>query len=129
MSLGARRAIAAVLMIGLSILIVNPSAAESKASETVASYMQALFSGDIATLETCLGKDLRERRKAALNDPDYARFLADRYENARYRILGMQNRQNGLTAVDVEITFGSAEKMTVRFILDHQDKIIDEISI
>ena len=118
-----------VLVVIVSIFLINTATAETTAQDTVERYMKSLFSGDVATLETCLDKNLSQRRRAVLDDPAYPGFLIDRYDGATYHLLRVQIRNNGTTVVDVEIVFGSNEKMTVRFVLNHRHEIIDEISM
>ena len=118
-----------LLMVIVSILTVSVAEADTNAQKVVALYMQSLFAGDVEALESCLGENLRERRSAVLDDPTYANVLISRYDNATYRFLQSQSRKNGTTTVDVEITFKSTEKLTIRFLVNQRYEIIDEIII
>ena len=105
-----------------------PSAiAQTTAISVVDRYMHGLFAGDVATIRNCLDDQFQVRRKNTLNDPTYAAFLIDRYDGATYRILDQAEQKNGRTSVDVEITDKKKEGMVIRLLLDHQNKIVDEM--
>ena len=119
-----------VFIVALSVLLslyVQPSDAETTAAAVVDRYMRSLFSGDIESIQQCLAKSFQERRKNTFKDPGYANFLINRYDGATYRILNQAEQKNGRTTVDVEITYRSGDTMVVRLLLDHQNKIVDEI--
>ena len=120
--------IAIVVAAVSALLLFNlvPAVAETKAEETVVRYMDALFSGNIEEIETCLAEDLLKRRKNTLNDPDYSAILTDQYKTATYQITRNRQLSNGKRTVDVEITFKPGEKSRLRFFLNQRNLISDE---
>ncbi len=109
------------------LLSMETAIAQTDAKAAVDRYMNSLFAGDIENIKKCLGKDLRDRRKNTFKDPDYKKFLTERYDGATYRIIEDNQKRNGRNLVDVEITFNTSQKLRIRLLLDAHQKIIDEI--
>lgn len=116
----------AILAASLS-LGMDTAIAQTDAKAVVDRYMNSLFTGDIKTIKKCLGKDLRDRRKNTFKDPNYASFLIDRYDGATYRIIENIEKKNGMSFVDVEITFNTSQTLIIRLLIDADKKIVDEI--
>lgn len=112
-------------------LIINSAVAisETKSVQVVDTYMKSLIIGDLTTIEGCLGQEMIMQFENILTDKNYSNFLAERYNGATYVVLSEEVTQNGIKEVDVEITFSYGGTMTKRFLVDHQNKIIDEVNL
>jgi hypothetical protein len=120
---------AALIAVVFSCLLLNTGAAGAQTGVrgTVERYMNALFAGNIDTLNQCLGKDFRQRHRNTFKDPTYSNYLINRYNGATFRIIRNQDRKDGKKIADVAITFKDSSTMTIRLLLNEGNQIIDEV--
>lgn len=86
-----------------------PSADGIQAEAVMNQYFAALAGGDVGTLKTLLGGNLKTKRATLLNNPEYAGYLATAYANASFQILSIQGTTPNTVSVDAVISFSPDE--------------------
>jgi len=96
------------------------SGTETDAGLVMNRYFDSLLNGDVGTLKTLLGGELLKKRKSLLNNPEYSSYLATRYMNASFQILGYNSTGPNTLAVDVLITINQDELIRKRYLLERE---------
>lgn len=83
---------------------------DQEAEDVLKSYLQALSSGDVRTIENLLSPKLLKKRQRLLRNPSYPDFLRKWYANARFEILGFKNfANNNRIKVEVRVVLNEGE--------------------
>jgi len=120
MGMNYRKALVAALLlitgVSGSVAAAGPVGVDPAAQAVAQTYFDALQAGDRRALLGLFAGRERMRSEAQLSDPDYSRFLVDRYRNARLEVTGGGER-SGVSYVDVTIWINDSEAVRERLIL------------
>ena len=90
---------------------------DQEAEDVLKSYLQALSSGDVRTIENLLSPKLLKKRQRLLRNPSYPDFLRKWYANARFEILGFKNFANNRIKVEVRVVLNEDESTRLGILL------------
>ena len=90
---------------------------DQEAEDVLKSYLQALSSGDVRTIENLLSPKLLKKRQRLLRNPSYPDFLRKWYANARFEILGFKNFANNRIKVEVRVVLNDGESTRLGILL------------
>lgn len=90
---------------------------DQEAEDVLKSYLQALSSGDVRTIENLLSPKLLKKRQRLLKNPSYPDFLRKWYANARFEILGFKNFANNRIKVEVRVVLNEDESTRLGILL------------
>lgn len=75
-------------------------------------YLSALSRGDTDEARSLMGGELLQKRRRLFNNPEYRKYLVERYKNAHLEILGVQYLDNNKINVSVRTQLENGDRFT-----------------